>query len=81
MKNWLKGLGNAVINGAIGAVAPIAITWAQGAASGQPTQMPAGSTVGYMAIGSAILGAVNWWMKSPRQDTTSAKLPQAEEKK
>ena len=61
----LKGIGNAALNGVIGGVAPVAYNWATTAASGQTMQMPSGQTVGFMAVGFAILGVLNYLAKSP----------------
>ena len=66
-KLWLKGLGAACANAAIGAVAPMAVNWANQAATGAKPDPLSGSTIGMIALGSAILGASNYLIKSPRQ--------------
>lgn len=73
--NWkiiLKGLGNAAVNGAIAATATVGYNWAQGASTGQPPAVN-GSTVGYMAAGGAILGLLNYLLKSPTQTSPVVK--------
>ena len=74
-KLWLKGLGAAAANGAIGAVVPIGYNWATAAASGTTPPPVSGQTVGFMAAGAALIGVINYLVKSPRQDapTTPAK--------
>lgn len=65
-KKILKGLGNAAINGTVGALAPVVYQWATTASTGTPAPI-SGKAVGYMAAGSAILGVINYILKSPRQ--------------
>ena len=64
MKNWLKGLGNAAINGAIGAAGGMVYQWIQ---SGMSTPMQ-WKPVGMLAVSGAIMGVVNFFIKSPRQE-------------
>ncbi len=67
-KTWLKGLGAAAANAAVGAVAPVAVNWATQAATGVKPDPLSGSTIGLVSLGAAILGATNYLVKSPRQE-------------
>jgi len=65
-KLWLKGLAAAAIGGVATTGTTYKGSWAQGAATGQHVPIT-GGTIGGVAISGAIIGALGYLWKSPRQ--------------
>ena len=70
-KTWLKGLAAAAVNAAIGAVLPVAVNWGSQAMTGAEPEPISGGAIGLISAGAAVIGATNYLIKSPREESES----------
>jgi 1,4-dihydroxy-2-naphthoate octaprenyltransferase len=64
MKNWFKGLGNALLNGGIASAGGAVYQWAQSGGTSPISWKP----VGMLFVSGAVMGVINYFIKSPRQE-------------